>query len=137
MAQIMCITPTAIFIFVALGIVDSGVPQPTIDPGRSFLERGVAITGASFHFARPTLTTTFGASNTIGSGVGVSFPLPAKRESVVDFKTLGGQTTVASTLPEESGLVDVSEKSSYEESYNRNGSSCSDMEKQALGPYMV
>ncbi|KAG9028755.1 hypothetical protein FS837_003795, partial [Tulasnella sp. UAMH 9824] len=137
MAQIMCITPTAIFIFVALGIVESGVPQPTIDPGRSFMERGAAITGASFHFARPTLTTTFGPSNTIGSGVGVSFPTPAKRESVVDFKTLGGQTTVVSTLPEESGLGDVSEKSSYDELCNRDNLSCEYVERQALGPYMV
>ncbi|KAG8949937.1 hypothetical protein FRC00_007931, partial [Tulasnella sp. 408] len=129
--------PTAIFIFVALGIVDSGVPQPTIDPGRSFMERGAAITGASFHFARPTLTTTFGPSNTIGSGVGISFPLPAKRESVVDFKSLGGHTTAVSTLPEDGCLLDVSEKSSYDESCNRDVSSCNDVEKQAFGPYMV
>lgn len=135
MTQIMCITPTAIFIFVALGIVDSGVPQPTIDPGRSFVERGAAATGASFHFARPTLTTTFGPSNTVGSGAGVSFPLPNKRESLVDFKTLGGQAVVVSTPPEERGLGNVSEKSSYDETRNINASSCEDLEKQTLGPY--
>lgn len=137
MAQIMCITPTAIFMFVALGIIDSSVPQQTINPERSFMERGAAITGASFQFARPTLTTTFGPSNTIGSGVGVSFPLPlpTKRDSVVDFKTFGGHTTVVSTLPEESGLGDVSEKSSYDERCSGNTLSGYDLEKQVGGPY--
>ncbi|KAG8911092.1 hypothetical protein FRC01_005937, partial [Tulasnella sp. 417] len=133
MAQIMCITPTAIFMFVALGIVDS-VPQPTNDPGQSLMERGAAVTGASFHFARPTITPTFGRSNTIGSGVGVSFPASIRRKSALDFKTLGDQPTAFS---EEVRLGDVSEKSSYNGAYDINIPSCNGVEKQNLGPYKV
>ncbi|KAG8986829.1 hypothetical protein FRB90_003731 [Tulasnella sp. 427] len=128
MAQIMCITPTAIFIFVALGIVDSGVPQPTIDPGRSFMDRGI-ITGASFQFARPTATATFGRTNTVGS-VGVNFSIPVvKRDGDVDFKGYGGHMSVVSTLPEETCPGDLSEKSSIEE-HSDSSFLANDLEKQ-------
>lgn len=123
MAQIMCITPTAIFIFVALGIVDNSHAQRTIDRGGRSM--GAAITGASFRFARPAFTTTFGRTDTINSGVGagVSFPVANyagvgiginRRASVIEFKS-SGDDTVVGTLPEGSRMKDVSERSSYDE----------------------
>ncbi len=125
-------SPTAIFIFVALGIVDSGVPHATIEPGRSFLDAGVAVTGASFRFARPTFTTTLGRTGTVGSAVGVSFPVPIKRSSVVDFKSYGGDSTLISTSPQDTKLNALSEKSSIDERYDQLDGSCSgdDIERQ-------
>ncbi|KAG8907546.1 hypothetical protein FRB99_003704 [Tulasnella sp. 403] len=118
MAQIMCITPTAIFIFVALGIVDSGQQFQTMDPTGRSVAGGGAISGASFRFARP-FTTTFPRSNTVGSINGPSLPIAsyagAKRPSVVDFKVSADDTVVDGRHSGSSKMKDVSEHSSFEE----------------------
>lgn len=118
-------SPTAIFIFVALGIVQTGNPQPTMDPGGRSLGGG-AISGASFRFARPAFMTTFNRTNTMNSttGVGVSFPVAtygARRHSVSDFKMMSGDSTVVGTPPDGRGhLNDVSEGSSYDSRVKEN-----------------
>ncbi|KAG9000812.1 hypothetical protein FRB94_005138 [Tulasnella sp. JGI-2019a] len=80
--QIMCIAPTGIFIWVALGATEGSKYNDHVEGGGLSGNIG-AMTGASFRFARPN--TTMRRNHTL-SITGNSFTMYASRHgSVVDF----------------------------------------------------